>query len=466
MIDWRCYFYHKPSRLDKKGFLIPVKTQIRFALTLILLTAFLLPIGCVEKKSFPTAVNGVLDLSNWDFRHNGTVKLKGDWDIYWEKLLTPNDFSGPSPPKKTGVSFVPRYWEGQVVNGVPLHYRGYATLRLMVRMPADTTSLGLEIKGMRGALKIWLNGEILNECGTLGTTGTEVHEASGTSYLYPIRSNEQMHEFIVQIANFHMYPHFGALFSLSLGRLSDLRHENYLPIGIDLFMMGASITMAFYHLVLFVFRTQNRSNLYFGALCLLYGTWLTYNGVCSGEWFSALLPGVPWQARFIGSFFALVFMPVCLIMFVRSLFPRECSKAVVRLAQVVFAGWAFTSVLVPFSTSILPLERLFRVLYHPTIRPSEILLVGLAIYIIGVILLAAKRKRRGARFMLGSFSILFIAIVHDVVTIYYNPIFEFSADARKMPFRYSGLCGLAFDAAGAVKSEIPQGFKILVCIRP
>jgi hypothetical protein len=38
-------------------------------------------------------------------------------------------------------------------------------------------------------------------------------------------------------------------------------------------------------------------------------------------------------------------------------------------------------------------------------------------------------------------------------------IFGFAADARKMSFRYSGLCEMTFDAAGAVKPEIPEDSK-------
>ena len=38
-------------------------------------------------------------------------------------------------------------------------------------------------------------------------------------------------------------------------------------------------------------------------------------------------------------------------------------------------------------------------------------------------------------------------------------IFEFAVDTRKMLFRYSELCGMAFEAVDAVKSETPQGFE-------
>ena len=40
-------------------------------------------------------------------------------------------------------------------------------------------------------------------------------------------------------------------------------------------------------------------------------------------------------------------------------------------------------------------------------------------------------------------------------------IFKFTADTRKMSFRYSVLCGMAYDAVGAVKLGIPEGFNFL-----
>ena len=40
-------------------------------------------------------------------------------------------------------------------------------------------------------------------------------------------------------------------------------------------------------------------------------------------------------------------------------------------------------------------------------------------------------------------------------------IFKFASDIRKMSFRYSFLCGMAFDTIDKVKLEIPQGFKFL-----
>ena len=41
----------------------------------------------------PGAVNGQLDLSEWDFGSYGPVKLCGEWEFYWGKLLNAGDIA-------------------------------------------------------------------------------------------------------------------------------------------------------------------------------------------------------------------------------------------------------------------------------------------------------------------------------------------------------------------------------------
>ena len=46
--------------------------------------------GCGEKRrTQPVAVDGVLDLSNWDFERDGIVDLKGEWRFVWEEFVEP-----------------------------------------------------------------------------------------------------------------------------------------------------------------------------------------------------------------------------------------------------------------------------------------------------------------------------------------------------------------------------------------
>ena len=92
--------------------------------------------GCSPVEGPPRAINGYMDLSEGDFEKDGIVELKGQWEIYWHKLLSPDDFSTIVPPDKTGYFPVPKKWDGKVVDGVRLSPQGHATLKLKVRLPA------------------------------------------------------------------------------------------------------------------------------------------------------------------------------------------------------------------------------------------------------------------------------------------------------------------------------------------
>jgi len=58
--------------------------------------------GCNNPTGRPRAVQGVLDLSQWDAARDGLVTLDGEWEFYWNKLLAPDDFKVAAPPEKTG----------------------------------------------------------------------------------------------------------------------------------------------------------------------------------------------------------------------------------------------------------------------------------------------------------------------------------------------------------------------------
>ena len=40
-----------------------------------------------SKREAPTAVNGVIDLSDWDFERDGPVELIGEWKVHLGRLL-------------------------------------------------------------------------------------------------------------------------------------------------------------------------------------------------------------------------------------------------------------------------------------------------------------------------------------------------------------------------------------------
>ena len=115
---------------------IPILSNYSIRILLIPLLTFicLLTSGCGEQQIPPRAEKGILDLSGWNFDHNGPVRLNGEWEFYWGRLLKPDDFSGTTLPGMTGFFNLPGYWNGYDSDGKRLKGNGYATFRLKVRM--------------------------------------------------------------------------------------------------------------------------------------------------------------------------------------------------------------------------------------------------------------------------------------------------------------------------------------------
>lgn len=45
------------------------------------------------KGTPPQAQKGVMDLRGWDFERDGPVRLSGEYEFYWDILLSPEDFT-------------------------------------------------------------------------------------------------------------------------------------------------------------------------------------------------------------------------------------------------------------------------------------------------------------------------------------------------------------------------------------
>ena len=62
-----------------------MKTKIIFFIQLSLLV-----FNLEAAPSVPRAVNGVIDLSNYNFETREAVKLSGDWRFFWKKFINPS----------------------------------------------------------------------------------------------------------------------------------------------------------------------------------------------------------------------------------------------------------------------------------------------------------------------------------------------------------------------------------------
>ncbi len=61
--------------------------------------------------------NGTMDLLNWDFQKYGIVSLDGEWEFYWNQLLTYEVFHKGNEIKPDGYVAVPNVWTNYIIKG-------------------------------------------------------------------------------------------------------------------------------------------------------------------------------------------------------------------------------------------------------------------------------------------------------------------------------------------------------------
>ena len=67
--------------------------------------------GLEAKKEIPLAVDGIIDLKNWDFEKDGIVDLKGQWKFFYQQELKPEDLiNNPAKIKEAETLAIPSSW--------------------------------------------------------------------------------------------------------------------------------------------------------------------------------------------------------------------------------------------------------------------------------------------------------------------------------------------------------------------
>lgn len=355
--------------------------------------------GRQPEKPAPAAVNGVIDLSAWNFSRDGSVALDGDWELYWQQLLEPQDFDTAPAPRPSALFALPDTWTGHVIDdGEPLPGLGYATFRLRARLPAEFPILALNILEMTTAYRLWVNGEPVASNGTVGTT-RDTSIPQFRPHIPVIHPTRPELDIVLQISNFH-HRSGGVWWSITLGAAEQVQRSHTRRIAYALFLVGSLLIMALYHLGLFLLRPQDRSTLYFSGAVLV----IAIRSLIAGEYyFSVLFPEFPWIVLLKAEYLTLYLFVPLFAMFVQSLYPHEFSRRMLRVFQAIGLSLALFTIATPsplFTRSF------------PVFEKLSIVLFGYPIY---ALLRAIARQRESARVFLAGFLVVGGTAINDML---------------------------------------------------
>tara|TARA_R110002124_G_scaffold23065_15_gene85926 strand:- start:182 stop:2074 length:1893 start_codon:yes stop_codon:yes gene_type:complete len=362
-------------------------------LSLLITLCFSAPVAAL---SAPKAEGGELDLRHWNFERDGTIRLDGRWLFYWQDFIPPAQRALASDD----TIVVPGTWNGheygdkQVVTG-----HGYASYQLRVLLPPDSPHLALKVVDIGEAFKLYVNGQLLHSVGELGTNARDSKPAFARSVLtLPTDIGSEMN-IVIHVSNYH-YRSGGVWKVMTLGEVSAIRHAHELALSYAIFLVGSIGFIALYHIALYLQRRQDASPLFFGLFCLIV---LVRILATDDEYLTLLIPSISYSMLVRLEYVSFLLAVPAFAGFVSNLVPGSYPEWISRLC--IFLGLAFTAFVM-----VTPVE-----VFSEFLVVFQIYLVGSVCFGLYIFTRCVVEQREVAKAFLFGFTVLAIAIVHDVL---------------------------------------------------
>lgn len=338
---------------------------------------------------------GTLDLQDWNFANNGNVVLEGDWEFYWDKLLSPSDFPTDLTPS---YPYFPSLWSQIKIDGKPLSNYGYATYRLVIQIEPSDELLAIKLPDYYTSYQLWLNGVMISKNGIVGTNEEE-QKPHLLPYTKSFYANDTILELVMQISNFH-HSKGGASIAPVLGTSLVLEQEREFELGIDLLLTGALLMGGLFFLGLFLFGRQDKAVFYFAMFCLTY----SYRIIGSGNYFlHNIIPDFSWEITTRAEYIALFLGTYFFMQFLQSVYPKETNKIFAGILKIISLCFVAATLLLP------------AYLFTQTINPFLVILLIYIIYGSVIIIWAAIHKREGSVYALISIIIIFLVLIINIL---------------------------------------------------
>ncbi len=203
------------------------------------------------------AEEGVLDLKGWNTTDIPFISLKGEWEFFWNQLLSPEDI----PQNITVCTEVPGIWSESSI--------GYATYRLHVLSDPLEGSFALRNQSAGTAMNIFVDGK---QVVTIGHVSYDPDKAvpayrTGVTLLKELEGATSF-DIVLQISNYD-YRIGGPWRQIWFGDYETLSRWNWGAEARTIALFSALFVMGLYHMAIYLLRSKDRQYLALSIFSLL-----------------------------------------------------------------------------------------------------------------------------------------------------------------------------------------------------
>lgn len=360
-------------------------------MNIIVLIALLLGIYSffhMRKVTNIQAINGNMYLDKYDFAGQGIINLDGQWEIYNNELLTPEDLKNRKPDEYLTIP-------GNLKDKLRENNAGYMTLKLEIEAPKDAI-YGLRIKRLLSASKLWVNGIVQGEVGKVGKSYEDEKAIYLPIYSYFMPKDGHI-EIVIQTSDYREV--FPTIQSMELGLKDQIINESLIASGIDFIIFGGLLVIELLFVSLYRRMPNKKSYLFFVVLCLFIQLRCLF---LNERIIVHFFPNMPFEL--LSKTAALTYylwIPVY-VFFIKDVFPNMKKRTVIisLMFSIIFGGIClFTN----------------NTFYDKLSVPGEIIVIIIAADIFIFLMKKVKEKEQNSIISLIAFGGLIITGVNDML---------------------------------------------------
>jgi signal transduction histidine kinase/DNA-binding NarL/FixJ family response regulator len=342
---------------------------------------------------------GILDLRNWDPQRVPTIDLKGNAEFYWQQFVLSNP---PAVAQEPAYLELSRPW----THDGRFQAAGFASYRVKILMPSRREQIQLYLVVPTTKARVYVDKVPVAEFGEpLASANSPGHDMpfSSRPRLVTVAAQGQDIDLVFEISNWEVSQAAGFWgHGPRIGLATELERQLIRHRSTDAAFLAICLIMAIYHVLLFVLRREDKSNIVFTCMGISAAA---HFAVVSdfGASLELFHPLISFRVRYgfynLGWFFSMT----GLFYFAALIFPNE-----VRMK----GAHAFAALTVVFS--------LVAVLFHSLtflqlVPIYQISVFAVMVYIVTAIVKAVRNKRSGARVFLMAMGIMTLSIIHDLL---------------------------------------------------
>jgi signal transduction histidine kinase len=303
----------------------------KFSLCLVFFT---IVSGLTAIEPEPRAVKGVIDLSQIQDRDHFILKLNGEWEFYWSRMLRPNDFkTGRIQPTYYGN--VPSYWTDYPSESVKTKKEGYATYRLKVILPPGfRKALGFDLPVFDSSYDMYIGDRLFADNGMPGKSEKETTPEYRRNFFRYVPDSDTL-KIVINVANFS-HRRGGFWLPMKIGTFSEVNRQLANNWAGDWATISLLLGFSLFFLFFFIIYPKEKVMLFFSMAII----GLAFRPLFTSHFLISNFFNISWTWIVRFEYLGLYFIIVGWLWFATILYPSKYFK-IFSIVTTIFFSTAF-----------------------------------------------------------------------------------------------------------------------------